>query len=130
MKTSIISNLLCAAALSLSLNALAADKKKNNEADAVTYKLDAAIYKVANTSKVKLSVDKNPDTKLRILLKDRTGKVYYSEMFSQKADKYRRVFDLEDMKDGKYYFELYNKQQKLVKEVKIESNMERLISLQ
>src|SRR5215217_1235331 len=109
MKISNISNLFCALALTLSLASFTTDKKKNKEektaSDAVVF--DAALYKVRETNKVKLSVDKAADERLRIVLKDKGGRVLYSEVFNDKDAKYRRVFDLEEMNDGVYYFELF-----------------------
>ncbi|SKC01280.1 hypothetical protein [Dyadobacter psychrophilus] len=132
MKISNISNLFCALALTLSLASFTTDKKKNKEEkaapDAVVF--DAALYKVKETNKVKLSVNKAADERLRIILKDKGGKVFYSEVFNDKDAKYRRVFDLEEMNDGVYYFELFYNKKKLVKEVQIQSTSEKLISLQ
>jgi hypothetical protein len=132
MKISNFSNLLYAVALTLSLASFTTDKKKNNEeketAGAVVF--DAALYKIAQTNKVKLSVDKNAKDRLRVILRDKGGKIYYSEMFNQKDSKYRRVFDLAEMNDGTYFFELFNNKVKLVKEVQIHSTNEKLISLQ
>lgn len=132
MKISNISNLFCALALTLSLASFTTDKKKNKEekttADAVVF--DAALYKVKETNKVKLSVDKAANERLRIVLKDKGGRVFYSEVFNDKDAKYRRVFDLEEMNDGVYYFELFYNKKKLVKEVQIQSTSEKLISLQ
>ncbi|MCF2486864.1 hypothetical protein [Dyadobacter sp. CY347] len=132
MKISNISNLFCALALTLSLASFTTDKKKNHEdkaaSNAVTF--DAALYKVKETNKVKLSVNKAADEKLRITLKDKGGNVFYSEVYDNNGSKYRRVFDLEEMNDGVYYFELFYNKEKLVKEVQIKSTSEKLISLQ
>jgi hypothetical protein len=132
MKISIVSNLFCAVALTLSLASFTTDKKKNNEeketAGAVVF--DAALYKITDTNKVKLSVDKNAKDRLRVILKDKGGKIYYSEVFNQRDSKYRRVFDLAEMNDGTYVFELFNNKTKLIKEVQIQSTNEKLISLQ
>ncbi|TLU99057.1 hypothetical protein [Dyadobacter luticola] len=131
MKISIVSNLFCALALTLSLSSFAADKTSKDEKNASAVSFDAALYKVAQTNKVKLSVDKNASDRLRVVLRDKAGKVYYSEVFNDKDAKYRRVFDLEEMTDGTYYFDLYNNNKaKLTKEVQIQSNNEKLISLQ
>ena len=130
MKISNISNLFCALALTLSLASFTTDKKKITDEKANAVAFDAALYKVSQTNKVKLSVDKPADDKLRVILKDKAGKVYYNEVFTEKDSRYRRVFDLEEMNDGTYYFELYNKKNKLVKEVQIQSTSEKLISLQ
>jgi lipopolysaccharide export LptBFGC system permease protein LptF len=132
MKISIVSILTGAFALTLSFTSFAADKKKNKEeketASAVTF--DAALYKIGDTNKVRLSVDKNANERLRVVLKDKAGKIYYSEVFNARDTKYRRVFNLDEMNDGTYYFEMSHKKDKKVKEVNIESTNSKMISLQ
>lgn len=122
MKISITSILASAFALTLSFTSFAADKKKNKEEkETASVAFDAALYKVGDTNKVRLSVDKNPNERLRVVLKDKAGKIYYSEVFNERETKYRRVFNLDEMTDGTYYFELSHKKDKKVKEVNIES---------
>jgi len=131
MKISIVSNLFCAVALTLSLASFTTDKKKNlegKEANAISF--DAGLYKISNTNKVRLAVNKDPNDRIRVVVKDKAGNVYYSEVFDEVNSKYRRVFNLDEMRDGTYYFELRNNKSKLVKEVQIESNVEKLISLE
>lgn len=131
MKISITSILTSAFALTLSFTSFAADKKKSKEEKetaAVTF--DAALYKIGDSNKVRLSVDKNANERLRVVLKDKAGKIYYSEVFNQRDTKYRRVFNLDEMGDGTYYFELSHKKDKKVKEVNIESTSSKMISLQ
>nr|WP_295926677.1 hypothetical protein [uncultured Dyadobacter sp.] len=132
MKISIVSNLICAVALTLSLASFTTDKKKNKEekeaASAVTF--DAALYKINNTNSVTLAVDKTPNDRLRVVLKDKGGKIYYSEVYNERNSKYRRVFNLDEMGDGTYYFELSHKKEKLIKEVNIQSVNSKMLSLQ
>lgn len=131
MKISITSILASAFALTLSFTSFAADKKKNKEEkETASVTFDAALYKVGDTNKVRLSVDKNPNERLRVVLKDKAGKIYYSEVFNERETKYRRVFNLDEMTDGTYYFELSHKKDKKVKEVNIESTSSKMISLQ
>src|SRR5438309_1242549 len=121
MKISIVSNLICAFALTLSLTSFAADKKHKEEKEtASAVKFDAALYKINDTNKVRLSVDKTENERLRVVLKDKAGKIYYSEVFTERDSKYRRVFNMDEMSDGTYYFELWNNKNKLVKEVNIQ----------
>jgi hypothetical protein len=132
MKISIVSNLICAVALTLSLASFTTDKKKNHEeketANTVTF--DAALYKTSGVNKVTLAVNKNPNERLRVILKDKGGKLYYSEVFNQKDSKYRRVFNLDELGEGTYYFELFHNKSKLMKELNIESTNAKMISLQ
>ncbi|MGV3600759.1 MAG: hypothetical protein ACO1N1_06105 [Dyadobacter fermentans] len=131
MKISIASILTSAFALTLSFTSFAADKKKNKEEKetaAVTF--DAALYKISDTNKVRLSVDKSKNERLRVVLKDKAGRIYYSEVYNERDTKYRRIFNLDEMGDGTYYFELSHKKDKKVKEVNIESSSSKMISLQ
>lgn len=132
MKISIVSILTCALALSLSFASIAGDKKKSKEEKetAGAVKFDAALYKINDTNKVKLSVNKSENDRLRVVLKDKGGKIYYSEVFNERDSKYRRVFNLDEMVDGTYYFELSHKKDKMVKEVNIQSTNSKQISLQ
>lgn len=131
-----ISNTLilpCLLAMALSLSSFAAedsDKKEHPQKEETTKKaFDAYLFKVPNSNKVKLVVDKNSDARLRIMLTGKDGKVYYSETNDDKQSKYRRQFDMNDLTEGVYYFELYSKKQTLIKEIKIESASEKLVSL-
>ena len=132
MKISIVSILTSAFALTWSFKSLAADKNKNKEQNetASVVAFDAALNKIGDTNKVRLSVDKNANERLRVVLKDKSGKIYYSEVFNERDTKYRRVFNLDEMTDGTYYFELSHKKDKKVKEVNIESTISKMISLQ
>lgn len=130
MKISLISNFLCAAAYTLSLASFTTDKKNSEEKEkASRTTIQASLYKLAESNKVKLSVDKSSDDKLKIILKDNSGRLYYSEVYNNKDSKYRRVFDLNDMNDGKYTFELFYNKQKVVKTVEIQSKNDKYISL-
>lgn len=128
MKISSIPTFLCALALTLSISSFAGDKRNKKDEKPVTF--DAALYQVKNTNKVKLAVDKGDDSRLRIILKDKVGKVFHSEVVNNKDLKYRRTFDLDELHDGTYYFELFYHKQKLTKEVQIRSTSEKLISLE
>lgn len=133
MKITTISKLFCALALCVSLmsfrNSDQTEGKDDTSVKAAT--MQASIFQTGSKGyKVKLAVDKGTDQNLRIYLKDRSGKIYYRELFSKKEDKYRRIFDLADMTDGTYYFELYYNDQKLTKEIQLETKTSREISFQ
>ncbi|KAA6441664.1 hypothetical protein FEM33_01370 [Dyadobacter flavalbus] len=130
MKISLISNFLCAAAYTLSLASFTTDKKNSEEKETAGRKtIQASLYKLAEGNKVKLSVDKSSDDKLKIILKDKNGHLYYSEVYNDKDSQYRRVFNLNDMNEGKYTFELFYNKQKVVKTIEIQSKNDKYISL-
>jgi hypothetical protein len=131
MKITIISKAVFAVAMMFSLSSFASDKKENRETN-VPNKMafDAGVFQIGHSNKVKLAVDNSTDERLRVVLYDKTGRTYYNEMSGKRDKKYRQVFDLEGMTDGTYYFELSAGDQKITKEVAIETNSERVISFQ
>ena len=131
MKITIISKLFVLA-LILSLSSFTADKKsdRKNTTSSNQVALNAGLFQLINTNKIKLAVDKGTEKCLQVKLKDQGGRILYNEMYNKNAEQYRRVFDLEGMSDGTYYFELLYGDQKLVKEVQIQTNRDRSISIQ
>lgn len=91
---------------------------------------DAKIAGVFNSNKVSLIVDR-PDNayKLRVVLRGKDNKVYFSEIYREKNETYKRVFDVADLTEGTYFFEIYYQKKVLVKEVNIQSSSQKLISL-
>ena len=132
MKITTISKLFCAVALSVSLMSFTGknDKEAKKQTSESSATFAASVLQTGEKGyKVKLAVDRGTKDGLRVILKDKGGKVYYSEFFSKKDEKYRRIFDLTDMTDGTYFFELYYNKRKLTKEVQLETTSERVISL-
>ena len=133
MKITTISKLFCAVALCVSLMSFRdfGQNEGNEDSSVKAGSMQASIFQTGSKGyKVKLAIDKGTDQSLRIFLKDKGGKVYYRELFSKKEDKYRRIFDLADMSDGTYYFELFYNNQKLTKEIHLETKTARAISFQ
>ena len=132
MKVTFVSKAVCAVALMFSLSSFAADKKEKHEKASAPNKVafNAAVFKIAHSNKINLAVDKYSDSRLKVVLRDKSGNTtYYSETY-EADQKYRRIFNLEEMKDGTYYFELTAGDQKLVKEVEISTNSARVISIE
>jgi hypothetical protein len=135
MKISTVSKFVLSLTLSLSL--VTFTYAKGNESEKTDKKtkssvsaFDASLYKVANTSKVRLAIDKIPETSVNLVLKDTRGTIIYEETLPKNNDKpYRRVFDIEGMEDGKYYFELYNKDQKITKKLEIATSNTKVVAL-
>ncbi|TDE16696.1 hypothetical protein [Dyadobacter psychrotolerans] len=131
MKITIISKLLFAFIFTLSLSSYAADKKgAKDKKETKSASLNASLFQIINSNKVKLAIDKGADSPVRILLRDVTGHTYYSEMSGKDQAQYRKTFDLAEMTDGTYYFELFYKNQKITKEIQLQTNQARRISVQ
>jgi len=132
MKITSISKIVLSLTLALSTLSFTYAKeegteKKETKAAAA---FDASIYKVANTSKVKLAIDKIPDANVNIILRDNFGKVIYHEALRKNSDGlYRRVFDLEGMEEGTYYFIMMGKNTKITKTVEISSTSTKIVVL-
>ncbi len=135
MKISTVSQFVLSLTLSLSLVSFTFAKgdegeKTDKKAKSSVVAFDASLYKVANTNKVKLAIDKIPETSVKLVLKNTKGTIIYEEILPKNNDKpYRRVFDVEGMEDGKYYFVMYNKDQKITKTLEIATSNTRVVAL-
>ena len=135
MKISAVSKFVLSLALSLSLVSLGYAKENEGEktdkkAKSSVASFGASLYKVANTNKVKLAIDKIPESSVSIVLKDNRGSIIYEEVLPRNNDRpYRRVFDVEGMADGQYQFELYNKDQKIIKKLEIATSNTKVVQL-
>jgi len=92
-------------------------------------RLNASLDPVENTFKVKLTVDSAMQSPLRITLKGKNRKIYYSEVYRSKDQRYIRIFNMNEMDPGIYYFELSYRKQRVTKEVEIQRRYEKLITL-
>lgn len=132
MKITIISKLALAFVLTFSLVSFTADKKESMKKVEAARRdgFDASLFQLTNTHKVKLAVDKGNDSYLRVILRDDSGRTYYNELYGKGKNDYRRTFDLAEMNDGTYHFELFYKDHKLTKTVQLDTSKDRVISLQ
>lgn len=128
MKVSTISKVVLSLTLAFSL--VSFSYAKENKAEKTDKKVkssvatfDASMYKLVNTNKVKLAIDKMPEASVNVILRDGKGNIVYQEILKKNDDRpYRRVFDVEGMEDGTYQFELYNKDNKIIKKLEIETS--------
>jgi len=130
MKITIISKLALAFVLTFSLVSFTADKKEAMEKAARSAGFDASLFQLNNTQKVRLAIDKGNGSHLRVILRDDAGRTYYNELYNKGKNGYRRIFDLAEMNDGTYHFELYYKDYKLTKTIQLDTSKDRVISLQ
>ena len=132
MKITIVSKAIFAVALMFSLSSFAFETKESHGRPTSPNKVafNASIFQVRSSNKVKLAIDNGSESTLRVTLKDQAGKTFYNETYKKGEQPYRRVFDLEGMNDGTYYFELTAGDQKLTKEIAIQTKGERVISVE
>ena len=73
--------------------------------------------------KFKLTLD-NLDKKTYIPIKNAAGEVMYSE-YAYKNESFSKVYDLTNLADGEYYFEVITGKEKLIKSFQIATNVNR-----
>lgn len=136
MKNSVASILICAIALTSPFTSLAVEKKENSReaAHVRSTTFNASLYRIAHSNKVRLLVDANKSGHIRVFLKDKSGKTFYSQTISKRdrRDKhvFSLIFDLDEMRAGTYFFQVRDENDNsLVKEVSIENINTRVISV-
>jgi hypothetical protein len=73
--------------------------------------------------KFKLTLD-NLDKKTYVAIKNAAGEVMYSE-FTYKTENFSKVYDLTNLADGEYYFEVITGKEKLTKSFQIATSVNR-----
>lgn len=69
----------------------------------------------------------NISGKATITIKNENGDVMHTE-YASKSEDFSKIFDLSDLTDGNYYFEIANGSEKLVKSFKISTEVKRTVS--
>ncbi|GAB3181067.1 hypothetical protein [Telluribacter humicola] len=88
------------------------------------------MYQIANTSKVNLAIVKGATARMTILIKDENGTVLHRETLSKGTEYYKRKFDLKEMGNGTYYFEMITNEEVITKKVTISTAREQVIALE
>ena len=78
--------------------------------------------------KFKLSLD-NLSKKTFISIKNNQGEIFHTE-FIVKKDSFSKVFDLSNLPDGNYYFEVITGNEKMTKPFQISTNVNRTATAQ
>ena len=131
MKT-LVKSLMLAAVLATVNVAAFAEEPVETAAKKKTFAV--GMYQTVNTTKMNLMVEKSGANKVYVMLKNEKGEVLYSEMIGKKDAKYWRKFDMSELQDGNYVFEITSGNEKIVKEVNLStekpaSEPERAISI-
>lgn len=87
-----------------------------------TKTFDVGMYRVVNSMKVNLLIEKEIGNSLEISLKNSNGEIIYVESLGKKMEKFAKKFDLSNLENGKYTFEIANGKEKIVKEIDVTSN--------
>lgn len=78
-----------------------------------------SMYQTINTMNMNLFVAKQANHRATVVLKNEKGNVIYSDIVSKGAKLYHGKFDLSDLQDGKYHFEITEGDKTIVKNVSI-----------
>ncbi|MFN8352957.1 MAG: hypothetical protein U0Y10_00800 [Spirosomataceae bacterium] len=131
MKTLVKTLMLAAVVAASTVSAFA---EEPTETTAKKKAFSVGMYQSVNTTKMNLIVEKSAADRVFVALKNDKDEVLYSETIAKKDAKYWRKFDLSDLQDGKYRFEISSGRDKVVKEVNLStekpvSESERAISI-
>lgn len=83
---------------------------------------DVGMYRITNSMKVNVAVEKLKGNTVEITLKNEKNETIYTEFIGKKLVKFSKKFDLTDLADGKYRFEISNGNEKITKEVNLETH--------
>jgi hypothetical protein len=83
---------------------------------------DVGMYRIVNSMKVNVAVEKLKGNIVEITLKNDKNEVIYTEFIGKKLVKFSKKFDLTGLVDGKYRFEITNGKETITKEVNVETH--------
>lgn len=83
---------------------------------------DVGMYRITNSMKVNVMIEKTAGKSLEINLLNDKNEVVYTEFVSKKASKFAKKFDLTGLADGMYRFEISNGNEKITREVNLETH--------
>jgi hypothetical protein len=88
----------------------------------VNKSFDVGMYRVANSMKVNVMIEKLKGNIVEINLKNDKNETIYTEFVGKKSVKFAKKFDLAGLSDGKYRFEISNGKEIIIKEVNVETH--------
>ncbi|RRA99135.1 hypothetical protein [Larkinella rosea] len=80
-------------------------------------------YPSANPLKVWVNIQKNdPGSKIVVRLRDQENRIVFAETMPRQLDKYRQRFDMSEMADGAYTFQITNGKETVEKSFQLKSS--------
>lgn len=134
MKNSIASILICAIALTHPLTSPAAEIGKNyGQKKEGVATVNASLYRISHSNNVRLMVEAKDNDLIRVFLKDKSGKTFYSKSIKridmQDKQVFSIIFNMDGMQDGTYFVYVRDKSDNsLVKEINVENLHTKVIS--
>ncbi|MGX7686251.1 hypothetical protein [Flectobacillus sp. BAB-3569] len=92
----------------------------NNNANK-TKTFEVGMFKSKNSLNMNLMLEKVTDKKVKIILKDPSGKVLHQEYVAKNTPSYYGKFDMSQLEDGVYTFEITDGTEKIIKTVNLQS---------
>ena len=80
---------------------------------------DASMYRVINTMKVNLKLEKIQGMVVKVSLKDEHNQVLQRDYVSKKSVSFSQKYDLAELPDGTYHFEITDGTQVIIKDVQV-----------
>ncbi|AFK03896.1 hypothetical protein Emtol_2761 [Emticicia oligotrophica DSM 17448] len=97
--------------------------EKNDESKTATKRsFNVGMYRIINSMKVNVLVDKQDSKALDISVKNEQNEVVYSEVVGKNINKFSKKLDLSGLKDGKYRIEISNGKETVTKQVNVETH--------
>ncbi|MDR6564483.1 MULTISPECIES: hypothetical protein [unclassified Arcicella] len=103
----------------LSVMSFVASATNTNEPANTKKSFAVGMYQTINTMKMNVLIEKSTNKNLYISLKNEKGDVLHKEKVGKANEKYHGKFDLSELQDGKYSFEITDGESKIVKTVNI-----------
>jgi hypothetical protein len=104
----------------LSVMSFVSNASDNNEpTGSIKKPFAVGMYQTANTLQMNVLIEKTTSKDLYVSLKDEAGNVLHKERVGKKGTVYHGKFDLSELQDGKYSFEITDGDTKVVKNVNI-----------
>lgn len=96
--------------------------KKDENKVAPKRSFDVGMYRVINSMKVNVLIEKQYGKALDITLRNDRNEIIYSEVVGKQTNRFSKKFDLTGLSDGKYRFEISNGKELISKEVNLETH--------
>ncbi len=87
------------------------------------------LYRIQNSSRISLAIEKTPTSRMTLLIKDAEGNVLHQENIGKGRESYKRNFNLEQVGNGTYYFELNANGETITKKVSLSTVTNQMIAL-
>lgn len=108
-----------AIALFTTVSFFATAKTDANDATNTQTTFKVGVYQTLNTMKVNVMIEKLSGKNLTVFIKNADGEVLHTERIGKKQVTYHGKFNLEDLENGKYSFEICDGKNKIVKNVEV-----------